>query len=109
MIRDRGNIKWTAMMLPEHVAELRDWKGHDNYTKRPALNEWDQQAIQEEIELASKRKCEALVKTWFEGEIVEYQGIINDIDLIKMCIILEDPFGIEKIAVVDVINVQILE
>ena len=96
-------------MLPEHVAELRQWKDQDNYTKRPQLNEWDQQTIQEEIELAYKRKCEALVKTWFEGEIVEYQGVINDIDLIKMCIILEDPFGIETIAVVDVINVQILE
>ncbi len=38
-----------AMMLP-HVVELRKWMDQDNYTERPELNEWDLQAIQEELE-----------------------------------------------------------
>ena len=69
MIRDRGNIKWTAMMLPEHVVELRKWMDQDNYTERPELNEWDLQSIQEELEIAFKKQCETLIKTWANGLI----------------------------------------
>lgn len=25
VLRDRGNMKWTAMMLPEHVKMLKEW------------------------------------------------------------------------------------
>ncbi|MCA1030629.1 YolD-like family protein [Bacillus timonensis] len=39
MIRDRGNIKWTAMMLPEHVKLLRDWANEDSFEQMPVLDE----------------------------------------------------------------------
>ncbi len=109
MIRDRGNIKWTAMMLSEHVRELRKWMDQDNSTRRPELNEWDLQSIQEELELAYKRKCEALIKTWNSGRIIQHHGIVKDIDLRRMCIVLEDPFGSETMLVADIINVQSME
>ncbi len=34
MIRDRGNIKWTAMMLPEHVKLLREWQEQDQVREK---------------------------------------------------------------------------
>lgn len=39
MIRDRGRIKWTSMMLPEHVKMLRDWAHEDTYEERRDLDE----------------------------------------------------------------------
>jgi len=109
MIRDRGNIKWTAMMLPEHVVKLRKWMDQESYTEIPELNEWDLQSIQEELELAYKKKCETLVKTWANGRVILHQGIVEDIDLLRMCIVLEDPFGTEIIPVAAIINVQSME
>jgi hypothetical protein len=109
MIRDRGNIKWTAMMLPEHVVELRKWMDQENYTERPELNEWDLQLIQEELELAYKKKCETLVKTWANGRVIQHQGIVEAIDLRRMCIVLGDPLHSETIAVAKIINVQSME
>jgi len=109
MIRDRGNIKWTAMMLPEHVARLQKWKNKDNYTERPELNEWDLQAIQEALELAYKRKCETLIKIWDNGRIIKHQGIVQEINLRKMCIVLGDPCGSETMAVADIVNMQSME
>ncbi|WP_399632627.1 YolD-like family protein [Sporosarcina sp. SG10008] len=50
MIRDR--IKWTAMMLSEHIRELRIWMKEDNYKERPELDNYDLQGIQEEVEVA---------------------------------------------------------
>jgi len=109
MIRDRGNIKWTAMMLSEHVRELRKWEDQDNYIEGPELNEWDLQSIQEELELTYKRQCETLIKTWDSGRITRYYGIVEDIDLRRMCIALKNPLGTESIRVADIINVQSME
>lgn len=44
MIRDRGKIKWTSMMLPEHVTMLREWANEDSYEAR---NELDEQQVEE--------------------------------------------------------------
>ncbi|SIT81246.1 YolD-like family protein [Edaphobacillus lindanitolerans] len=46
MIRDRGNIKWTAMMLPEHLRLLREWqegegRGEPSEPDAQQLEEWD--------------------------------------------------------------------
>ncbi|EWG10746.1 YolD-like family protein [Cytobacillus firmus] len=39
MIRDRGRIKWTSMMLPEHVKLLRDWAKEDTHEQKRELDE----------------------------------------------------------------------
>jgi len=44
VIRDRGRIKWTSMMLPEHVKLLRDWKKEDEWESKAQL---DEQKIEE--------------------------------------------------------------
>lgn len=45
MIRDRGRIKWTAMMLPEHVKLLRDWVKEDSYEQKKELDEQELERI----------------------------------------------------------------
>lgn len=39
MIHDRGRIKWTSMMLPEHVKLLRDWVKEDQYEQKKEMDE----------------------------------------------------------------------
>ncbi len=39
MIRDRGRIKWTSLMLPEHVKMLRDWANEDMWEKTKEIDE----------------------------------------------------------------------
>lgn len=33
MLNDRGNMKWTALMLPEHLVQLKEWKKEQFYEK----------------------------------------------------------------------------
>ncbi|MCM3711053.1 YolD-like family protein [Sporosarcina luteola] len=108
-IKDRGRIKWTAMMLPEHLADLRDWHAEDGLTERPELTEWDLAAIQEEIEIAYKRKCETLIKTWRDNRIIENQGTIETIDLHKKAILLVEHFGEIRIQIEEIISVQAID
>lgn len=44
MLRDRGTIKWTSMMLPEHVKQLKQDLLDVSKTGKPSL---DEQQIEE--------------------------------------------------------------
>jgi hypothetical protein len=49
MIRDRGRIKWTSMMLPEHVKLLRDWVKEDQYEKQKEMDEQQHELMNETL------------------------------------------------------------
>ena len=49
MIRDRGRIKWTSMMLPEHVKMLREWVQEDEYEQEKVLDEQQLEQMNETI------------------------------------------------------------
>ncbi|WP_432355558.1 YolD-like family protein [Sporosarcina sp. A2] len=44
MLRDRGKIKWTSLMLPEHIERLRAWQAEDAL---PTRSEPDEQQLEE--------------------------------------------------------------
>ncbi|MDN4525227.1 YolD-like family protein [Fictibacillus fluitans] len=46
MIKDRGSLKWTSMMLPEHVKQLREWEQEDTGAADEG-HEWDEQLMEE--------------------------------------------------------------
>ena len=80
MIRDRGNIKWNAMMLTEHVTLLREWKKKDQYIEKPQLDEWALQELSEQLQLAFQQKLEVELKIWNEKQISKVTGIISKLD-----------------------------
>lgn len=108
-VRDRGSKKWVAMMLPEHVKMLRDYREEIKKVARPDLNEFDYEAIQEQIELAMKRNVEIKIKRWKEGEFLFNRGTIQWIDLTKRTIELEDPFRCFELKIDEIVDVTILE
>lgn len=46
MLKDRGNIKWTSLMLPEHVGVLRKWAEDIDKVPRPELDEQEWSEIE---------------------------------------------------------------
>lgn len=80
MIKDRGNIKWTAMMLPEHVELLREWKKEDEYKIRPEI---DEQRLEEMNEIIhdSMEFHECLLFTYHEHrDLHEITGYVHYVD-----------------------------
>lgn len=93
MIRDRGSIKWTAMMLPEHVKLLRDWAEEDKYEQMPELDE-------QQIEIMNELLCEAmemgreLIITHYEGKRHELLiGTVHHYDDLQKKLHVIDKFG----------------
>ncbi|TKH07243.1 YolD-like family protein [Peribacillus simplex] len=76
MIRDRGRIKWTSMMLPEHVKMLRDWVVEDGYETKRILDEQQLEEMNAVMgEAMEERKDVTIVH--YEGN--QYQLLIGRI------------------------------
>lgn len=107
-IKDRGRIKWTAMMLPEHVQMLREWQQEDRYNVKPDLDEFDLEALHEEIALAHRRQCSVEIRFWQNGS-QSCTGIISAIDLPLQQLRLDTGTGIETLSFQDIIGAKTLE
>lgn len=83
MIRDRGTIKWTAMMLPEHVKMLRDHQDGLDYGRKPELDEQKYEEFNETICVAMEAN-QTLKFTYFErGRSAELKGQVHYVDEFK--------------------------
>nr|WP_255551090.1 YolD-like family protein [Sporosarcina sp. E16_8] len=96
-------------MLPVHIVELRKWLKEDNYEEHPKLSDFDLQSIQEEVEVAYKRKCLTFVKSWDKGKIILHSGVIKEINVQSMCVMIDGPFGTDRMPVSNIIRVQCAE
>ena len=107
-IKDRGRIKWTAMMLPEHVEMLREWQQEDRYNSKPELDEFDLEAIFEEIQLAYRRQCDAEIRIWREGSQT-FTGVITAIDLRLQKLHLDTGLHTQKLSFTEITGAKTLE
>jgi len=77
MLRDRGRIKWTAMMLPEHVRLLREWQKEDGLPNR---KEPDEQQLEEWEFLLSEAmewNKPVTIRYWKYGQPHEVKGHVH--------------------------------
>lgn len=105
-LKDRGKIKWTAMMLPEHVAQLREWQQEHELVKKPELDAFDYDTMQEEIERALISRMETRLTSWKSGKIHYHRGIIKEAN--NQCLRYEDPYGIHQLPLDELVGVFVL-
>ncbi|MEI4771982.1 YolD-like family protein [Psychrobacillus sp. FJAT-51614] len=108
-VKDRGNKKWVAMMLPEHLKLIREYVDDQNKIPKPELDEWDLDIIQENIQIAMKRNVDVEVKTWKNGEFNIQIGSISWVDLKRRTIEMEDVFKSYVIQLDEIVDVTVLE
>ncbi|MEG0450638.1 MAG: YolD-like family protein [Lysinibacillus sp.] len=97
MLRDRGNIKWTAMMLPEHVQLLRRWE-QDEATELPKeKTEWELEELQQTIQQAVVTKRPVMLKLWLNEVWRSEIGVITATDSTRRQLLLETAVSIKRI------------
>ncbi|MDF2535389.1 MAG: YolD-like family protein [Bacillales bacterium] len=107
-IKDRGVIKWTSLMLPEHVKMLRDWKLERHWELEKMLDEHKNDELDEilkqSFESGDKLEITYYDKINFKHEIII--GNISGIDILAGIIWLENSDGktvkVSSKAVVDI-------
>lgn len=81
MLRDRGRIKWTAMMLPEHVRMLREWQQEEGHVKPIEVDEQQMEEWHYTISEAMAAHAPLHIRFTKDGERQEVLGTIHYIDL----------------------------
>lgn len=109
MIRDRGNIKWTAMMLPEHVRMLKDWQEKNEKVEKPQLDNYELELISYEITRAYKMKSTIKLSYWREGIVKDDYGIISTIDNATKSLVLDDSFKTNRYTFDEIVAVSLIE
>ena len=109
MIRDRGNLKWTSMMLPEHIKKLRVWVDDDKKTDKPQLDDLELELISDEITRAFNSKCEVKLTIWREGYLLHDFGKIIEINNKNKMIVLDDPFSTTHYPFDEIVSVSLID
>ncbi|MFS0749509.1 YolD-like family protein [Oceanobacillus sp. 1P07AA] len=79
-VNDRGTIKWTAMMMPEHVELLNQLKEKQNRKQKPILDE--QQFEENGFQLMIAHKDNLLVNIKYYSNY-DYHNIKGYVDKIN--------------------------
>jgi len=96
-IKDRGNKKWTSLMLVEHKNRLRRLKESENNRQKPELDQQRKEEIEFKLKEAQKRD-KLLEITFFEDRsFKKLQGRLQKIEQQKQIIELKiEASGEEK-------------
>ncbi|WP_284140085.1 MULTISPECIES: YolD-like family protein [unclassified Virgibacillus] len=77
MPKDRGNIKWISLMLPEHVVLLKEMWNEDNKRKPPVLDIQEAELINRELVAAIKNNCPVTVSFYDNGIVNVHEGLVQ--------------------------------
>lgn len=96
MIKDRGTIKWTAMMLPEHIQKIKQWKSEACAEAPRTLSEWELEDLQQTINQAFKQHKTVTITTWQEAKYVKWTGTITVLDIELQQLVLEMLIAVKR-------------
>jgi YolD-like protein. len=83
MIRDRGKIKWTSMMLPEHVKILREWAAEDQWIPRKVPDEQEHEYMDRVTQEAFAAGRPVEITYYEDGRYKTVVGRLEAIDPFK--------------------------
>ncbi|MCT2535050.1 YolD-like family protein [Aquibacillus koreensis] len=89
MVNDRGSIKWTSLMLPEHVEMLQRLWREDKNKQKPLLDEQELEQINEMIHEAYQRHLAISITVYKNNNYKEYKGIISSVVMHNHCLKLK--------------------
>ncbi|WP_053364020.1 YolD-like family protein [Bacillus sp. FJAT-27251] len=110
MIRDRGRIKWTSMMLPEHVKMLKDWASEDEDEQEKELDEQQLEQMNETILEAMEFNRPVAITYYRQRKYELVVGTIHYWDQITGRMHVVDAFGeVHRIGLSVIADVRMAE
>ncbi|MDQ0157438.1 YolD-like family protein [Robertmurraya andreesenii] len=110
MIRDRGKMKWTSMMLPEHVKLLRDWAKEDEYEKAREIDEQYLEVMNETISEAMEFGKDLMITHYHNRKYELVIGNIHYWDDLNGKLHVVDQFGeVHRISLSSISDVRLMD
>lgn len=89
-VNDRGTMKWTSLMLPEHIEMLNKMWEEQEHKEMPVL---DEQQIAENnmlLQDALENDLEIRIKYFVDGEYKTIEGHLLYIDILNERLFIDD-------------------
>ncbi|MCF3941539.1 YolD-like family protein [Oceanobacillus alkalisoli] len=80
MINNRGSIKWTTMMLPEHAELLRELWNEDNKIKNPLLDPQEMELMEQHLQTAYLDKLRTEFTIYSPSALQTVTGTITKLE-----------------------------
>jgi hypothetical protein len=80
MPNDRGNIKWTSIMLPEHIELLKEMWMEDGKSSKPVLDEQQVELLNDQLLEAFELQSPICLHIYESGTIKELIGVVTKLD-----------------------------
>lgn len=110
MIRDRGRIKWTSMMLPEHVKLLRDWVKEDRYEEKKEMDEQQLELMNEALSEAIEFDQSVTITHYQNHHYEMVIGKIHSQDELTQKLHIVDRFeDVHRILISDIIDIRLTD
>lgn len=107
-IRDRGAKKWTSLMLPEHIAMLRQFNDDYYLVEKPIVDEFAYDEFDERIAYAMEYNMPVKITEWHAGRFTEVVGRVHYVDPITKQLRVKTTQGFERLNMADVTAVEIV-
>lgn len=112
MIKDRGTMKWTSIMFPELVKNIRDAFYDEEHLVRqkPVIDEYQQSEFDELINYAMEYNYPVKFTLWINGYIEESIGYVHYVDQINKHFRLKDKnHDVVIVNMSDITDVKVLD
>jgi len=107
-LKDRGNKKWTSLMLVEHKKRLKELKEKEKQMEKPELDDQMKEEINLKMKLAVNKKQKIKLTYFADHSYHELKGEISKIDSVKRSIKITNNYHEKKINLEDIIDLTLL-
>lgn len=106
MLKDRGTIKWTSLMLPEHVQLLKNMWEEDEMKKCPLIDNQTLEIMDEQLTHAYVHEQIVRLKFHHNGYHQSICGKIITLDSDRQTVVLKSHIDQRTISCRDVISIE---
>ncbi|AXI09308.1 YolD-like family protein [Oceanobacillus sp. 143] len=89
MTKDRGTIKWSSLMLPEHVELLKELWKEDEKVRKPLLDPQQIEIIHNDLMDAYHSERSVTISFYQNVAVSHLSGVITKLDQYRNSIILQ--------------------
>ena len=79
--KDRGNKKWTAMMLIDHRKRLKEFKEHEDDREKPILDDQEKAVINSGLRQALQSNLNIVINYYEDKRFKTTVGKIDEFDV----------------------------
>ncbi|WP_047985260.1 YolD-like family protein [Ornithinibacillus californiensis] len=106
MVNDRGSIKWTSLMLPEHVELLRTIWSEDKRVTRPKLDEQELEVLNIRLLEAYNEQQLIQIEYYQKGRMVNIRGGIKKFDQLSQTVVIQSSEEETAVPFTDIYRVE---